>query len=312
MTGRVLVNGADSFIGRAVVAHLARAGVDVVSRDLDAPGVLAETCAGASTIVHLGGRARAQLTAHLRTLLDAAGGANVDQIVLFSSIAVYGDRQGAITEDDDPGDLDAYGATRRTCETMLRAWLDEGATRSAMILRPGIVYGRGDDLWVERPAAALRAGALGHLGPGGDGIAALIHISDVAAATPRGRRSAEEPRAGRVRDKPRRARDGRRGTPISRRCPNAWASASRRRTARSAGRRGASSPHRRRSPRASASPSRTPCASCRLRASGDCSPAPRATTPARLERVLGVRPSIGLARGLEESLPSPEPVRRAA
>jgi nucleoside-diphosphate-sugar epimerase len=50
-------------------------------------------------------------------------------------------------------------------------------------LRPGIVYGPGSVLWVDRPLAALRAGVLGDLGPRGEGIAALIHIADVAEAT---------------------------------------------------------------------------------------------------------------------------------
>ncbi len=66
---------------------------------------------------------------------------------------------------------------------MLRAWLIARPGRRAVILRPGIVYGPGSTLWVDRPLAALEAGSLGDLGARGDGIAALIHVADVAEAT---------------------------------------------------------------------------------------------------------------------------------
>ena len=104
--------------------------------------------------------------------------------MLFSSIAVYGSRTGTIDESAPSEAPDPYGAAKFACEGMLRAWVAEGAgRRRAVLLRPGIVYGRGSDLWIERPLAAMRAGVLGNLGRRGRGLAALIHVSDVAEAT---------------------------------------------------------------------------------------------------------------------------------
>lgn len=332
MSGPVLVTGAGGFIGRAVVARLAEAGmpvraglrrvlvevestpgVDAVACDLDRPGDLDAACAGAGTIVHAAGRSHATMTAHLRALLDAAGRAGVVRLVLFSSIAVYGAREGHVAEDDPPGDLDAYGSAKRDGETMLRSWVREGAAsgRRAVILRPGIVYGRGSDLWIDRPAACLRAGTLGHLGSRGEGVAALIHVSDVADATRAAIRALGSAGAGDCAlnlvgpDTPTwnayfAALSGRLGLGALRRVGPAEQAAS----------------------RVLALPAKVlarlglpiPDALRLVPAAGEMRLFARAARydTARAERILGFRPTIGLARGLAESLPESDLARRAA
>lgn len=330
MSAPVLVTGAGGFIGRAVVARLAEAGIpvraglrrmpatstpgpDAVACDLDRPGELDAACAGAGTIVHAAGRSRATMATHLRALLDAAGRAGVGRVVLFSSVAVYGAREGRVAEDDAPGDLDAYGSAKRDCEAMLRGWVREGAEsgRRAMILRPGIVYGRGSDLWIDRPAACLRAGTLGHLGSHGEGVAALIHVSDVADAT----------RAAVLALGP--AGPGERAlnlvgpdTPTW----NAYLAALSERLGlgppRTVG------PVERAVSRLLAPPAKVlaraglpiPDALRLVPAAGELRLYARAARydTARAERVLGLRPTVGLARGLAESLPGSGSPRRAA
>lgn len=203
MTGPVVVTGAGGFIGRAIVARLRETGLPVraglhrlpdgrnpaegtMRCDLDDPRSLDAALAGASAIVHAGGRSAVAMPDQLRALLAAADRAGIDRIVQLSSIAVYGPEQGRVGEPDAPPAIaapdDPYCAAKRACEAMLRAWVSARPGRRVAILRPGIVYGRGSDLWIERPAAALRAGVLGDLGPRGQGVAALIHVSDVAEA----------------------------------------------------------------------------------------------------------------------------------
>jgi nucleoside-diphosphate-sugar epimerase len=204
MTGPILVVGAGGFIGAAVLARLVESGLpvraglrrlpdgpaparDIVGCDLDDPRSLDHACAGAVAIVHAAGRAVPGMTGQMRNLLAAAERAGADRIVFFSSIAVYGPAEGRVGEPDAPPVVaapdDPYCTAKRACEAMLRAWIAARPGRRAAILRPGIVYGSGSALWVDRPLAALRAGSLGDLGRRGEGVAALIHLDDVAEAT---------------------------------------------------------------------------------------------------------------------------------
>lgn len=50
-------------------------------------------------------------------------------------------------------------------------------------MRPGLVYGQGSPLWIERVARLLYEHRLGDLGDLGDGWCNLVHVRDVARAT---------------------------------------------------------------------------------------------------------------------------------
>jgi nucleoside-diphosphate-sugar epimerase len=107
--------------------------------------------------------------------------AGAKNLVFFSSIAVYGRREGLVTEADEGAPpFDAYAGGKRRCETIFRAWSEAAPGRRVIALRPGIVYGAGSPLWIDKMAQRITSGAWGLFGERGKGLAALIHVDDLA------------------------------------------------------------------------------------------------------------------------------------
>lgn len=174
--GRVLVTGADGFIGKALRARLAAAHVDHVgavralrpgatpSADIVALGDFAAAewtpvLEGVDAIVHLAGRAHVATTrdasdptpfvvanVHVtRRLLDAAVRAGVRRVVLASTIKVYGEatRPGRPFRAGDPAaPHDAYAHSKAGAETVLWQACRDGRIEG-VVLRLPLSYGPG-------------------------------------------------------------------------------------------------------------------------------------------------------------------------
>jgi nucleoside-diphosphate-sugar epimerase len=173
---RVLVTGANGFIGQALCRELKSAGFEVTgavrdkagcndaSFDAVAIGALGpdtdwhEALDGAEVVVHLAGRAHAtdgrnQAALALyrrinvegtRRLAEAARESGVDRFIFLSSVKVHGEASGAraFTERDLPAPRDPYGISKWQAEqALLRA--SEGTNLAPVILRAPLVYGAG-------------------------------------------------------------------------------------------------------------------------------------------------------------------------
>jgi UDP-glucose 4-epimerase len=177
-SGKVLVTGADGFIGRAFCAQLRRTGVAYVGavRAVDPAAATHETqheflalgdfaaaewgpvLAGVETVVHLAGRTRlAPRSADIvtpyvvgnvhvtRRLAEAAASAGVRRFVFASSAKVYGEstRPGRpFGPEDTPAPRDPYARSKAEAEAVLRAICGEKGVE-AVILRLPIAYGPG-------------------------------------------------------------------------------------------------------------------------------------------------------------------------
>lgn len=216
MIQRVLVLGGNGFIGRRVVASIARSGrakavagirrvhalpaaspdrdFDVVSVDAAEPTSLRHALRGIDRVVNcLGGSPRA-MAESFRLLCEAARLEGVASIVHLSSMAVYGGREGLVDETASlDGSLGAYAMAKIACEIHAETLAANGGP-GIVILRPSCVFGPGSRQWTLRIGDLLRSRRIGDLGLRGDGACNLAFIDDVAAAV---LAALERPAAGR-------------------------------------------------------------------------------------------------------------------
>jgi nucleoside-diphosphate-sugar epimerase len=176
MTGpaRVVVTGANGFIGGHLVRHLRASGHEVVgivrsreggegqdvrlvARDLVTASTVQDLLRPGDVVVHLAARAhimhdriadplaayRAANVAPMRMLCESAVAAGVSRIVFLSSAKVYGEaRRTPYTLQDTPRPVDPYGRSKWEAEEVLRE-ADPAGSLAWTILRPPFVYGSG-------------------------------------------------------------------------------------------------------------------------------------------------------------------------
>jgi nucleoside-diphosphate-sugar epimerase len=170
---RVLVTGANGFIGRALCEALAARGLAVraaVRTPVALPGevrTVGEIGAGTEwrrvlahvdAVVHLAARVhvlrdtaadpladyRAVNVAGTARLAQECAAARVPRLVFVSSIKVNGERSGAIpfSEADPPAPEDVYGVSKLEAEEELRS-IAAATGLEAVVVRPCLVYGPG-------------------------------------------------------------------------------------------------------------------------------------------------------------------------
>jgi nucleoside-diphosphate-sugar epimerase len=138
-----------------------------------------EGCSAVVSCVTGNGRTIIGAAKALSTALAERSGVRV---VHMSSMAVYGDVEGDISDEHPLGQGGGwYANAKREAENIVRPLASSG--HSVVMLRPGCVHGPGSPLWVERLGKCLQAGRLGDLGIDGDGWSNLVHVDDVANAT---------------------------------------------------------------------------------------------------------------------------------
>jgi nucleoside-diphosphate-sugar epimerase len=192
---KVLVLGASGYIGKRLVQRLAESGWATpvaASRSaargpralrLDATDAVAleQALGDADAVVNcVAGSARA-ITDGAVALAQAARRSGCRTVVHFSSMSVYGDQEGELDEDAaKDSSIGWYARAKNDAERVIEGFTADGG--SAVILRPGCVWGPGSELWVGRIARLLEWHRLGDLGAAGDGWSNLVHVDDVCTA----------------------------------------------------------------------------------------------------------------------------------
>lgn len=170
---KVLVTGANGFVGRTLCAWLLKTGHEAVPGvrreygmrgeavvgDIDAATHWAETLEGCQALVHLAARVhvmrdtaadpleefRRTNVAGTLNLARQAAAAGVRRFVFISSVKVNGESTQPghpFTERDTPTPRDAYGLSKLEAELGLRAIAQETGME-LVVIRPPLVYGPG-------------------------------------------------------------------------------------------------------------------------------------------------------------------------
>ena len=213
-----LITGATGLIGTHVAAELAAEGrsvrclvrpssdtaalrhaapqADLVQADLSSDGEvgadLAGALSGAKVVLHLAGRLHAgspfgsdesdaeyQLNVEsTRGLLEASRAAGVERFVYASSVAVYDpDAVSPISEDGPALPRSAYGRSKLAAERLVFEYHQRGLPGT--VVRPTIVYGAGDRLFLPVARGLTRLSLLPMLG-GGRNLVDVAAAEDVA------------------------------------------------------------------------------------------------------------------------------------
>ena len=196
MTTRVLVLGADGFIGqhltRALAASdwavpiaagrrpVAAASTSQIARlELDATdeNALSNALQNAQAVVSCISGSAQTIANGARALFAAAARQPSPLLVVYlSSMAVYGAVTGPVSESAPLLGDDPYAQAKIAAE-------NAGARYNpVVVLRPGIVYGPGSSQWTQRVGQWLFARRMGDLGALGDGCCNLVYVQDVVTA----------------------------------------------------------------------------------------------------------------------------------
>lgn len=175
MTTRILVTGANGFVGRALLTQLIATGA-AVRGAARAPDRLPPACEsvaigdigpdtdwsaalrGVEVVVHMAARVhqmqdtasdslaafRHVNTAGTRRLCESAIRAGVRRLVFVSTVKVHGEQSGANPwrESDPPAPADPYAVSKREAEDVVMAPAHAGQFE-AVVMHPPLVYGPG-------------------------------------------------------------------------------------------------------------------------------------------------------------------------
>lgn len=200
MSGPVLVTGAGGFIGGRIVEILTLAGipvragvrrwgsaarigrfdVEIVRCDVADAAEMARTVAGCDAVIHCAVGNAAVTVGGTENVLAAAAAASVRRVVHISTIDVYGDAAGSITEDTPLQRTGRpYGDSKIEAEERCMEWAPRVPVT---ILRPSIVYGPFSEGWTVSYAQRLQQRPWPLPVETSQGICNLVYVDDLVGA----------------------------------------------------------------------------------------------------------------------------------
>ncbi|MGI9602649.1 MAG: NAD-dependent epimerase/dehydratase family protein [Acidimicrobiales bacterium] len=197
-----LVTGGSGFIGQRLVAHLQRSGRfrRVVNLDIAAEPGQGHAVDVRRPITLVPGDHRFEVCIHLAALakepgydhheyyavndegtghvLDLCGRLGISSVIFTSTMMVFAAGEHRRSEVDAVDPDTAYGGSKALAEQRIRTWAAADQQRRIRIVRPGVVFGPGDEGNFERLRRILDRKVFFYVG-GRQTVKSCVHLDDV-------------------------------------------------------------------------------------------------------------------------------------
>lgn len=116
------------------------------------------------------------------TICNAATKYGVNEIVFYSSVAVYGTTEEMSTEEQAPQPDAPYGASKLAGEKVLIKWANEDPKRKVLIIRPTLVFGANNRANMYNLIKQVDSGFYFHIGKASN-IKSIAYVENLVKAT---------------------------------------------------------------------------------------------------------------------------------
>lgn len=115
-------------------------------------------------------------------LCKVASAHDIQEIIFYSSVAVYGIRDEISTEEMQPMPDSPYGASKLAGEKVLQKWADEDPRRKVLIIRPTLVFGPNNMANMRNLIKQIDSGLYFHLGKATN-VKSIAYVENLVKAT---------------------------------------------------------------------------------------------------------------------------------
>jgi nucleoside-diphosphate-sugar epimerase len=115
-------------------------------------------------------------------LCKVASEFDINEIIFYSSVAVYGLRDEISTETLTPKPDSPYGASKLAGEKVLERWASERSGRKVLIVRPTLVFGKNNMANMRNLIKQIDSGLYFHLGKA-ENVKSIAYVENLVQAT---------------------------------------------------------------------------------------------------------------------------------
>ncbi|HET6543472.1 MAG TPA: NAD-dependent epimerase/dehydratase family protein, partial [Chryseolinea sp.] len=117
-----------------------------------------------------------------RIICKVAADYNINEIIFYSSVAVYGIREEISTENLETKPDSPYGESKLAGEKVLIEWAKEKPERKVLIIRPTLVFGKNNMANMRNLIKQIDSGLYFHLGKA-DNVKSIAYVENLVQAT---------------------------------------------------------------------------------------------------------------------------------